>query len=366
MCSAQCSPEKGDRVLQDEVVDAERFCFFECKPAAGPKAPVKSQCVGFSENEAAQTIDTAGNPIDPAFLYAAATLSNQPPASFFRNGPSAASSNLLSTHSKVTNGVEPDDVDVKAAEKAAKTGKINAEAETKDAKLEAARLREMEHKKQEELHTALKASGDGVVTMDPFAAIQDLNAAAIHARVNAEEAAVIASKAVKYYDAGRRKIWKLALSESGKEVTKWKVDAETSAKALYDSMFKPTWQSKAIKKAQEASKPYIESMLRAQESVKLYNEKGFAMANSASALWKEAQADAAAANKLPRSTIAEANMAQSDMLDARNKAKEAQQMAMESRQYFATAADVRKGIPQFQYSAQKAAAQAVAAMNGPR
>jgi len=69
---------------------------------------------------------------------------------------------------------------------------------------------------------------------------------------------------------------------------------------------------------------------------------------------------------LPRATIAEMNQAQSDMMDAREKAKEAQTMAVEAKQYFATAASVRKGIPVYQYNAQKAAAQAVAGMNGPR
>jgi len=384
MCGAQCSPDKDDKVLQDAVVDFERFCFFECKPAAGPKAPEKSQCVAFSEQESAQIIDPAGNPIDPAFLYGSAPLSNQPPANFFRNGPgvysaAAASANLLSKGSRLMHGAapaaapdagsdpkSPDSVDKGEAKKAAIKGKANAEAEGADARLEAARLREMEHLKQKELHSALKESGNGVVVMDPFAAIQDLNAAAINARVSAEQAAVVASKAVNFYDQGRRKIWKLALSEAGKEVLRWKKFAENKAKTEYEARFKPTWQSKAIKKAQEASKPYIEGLLRAQESVKLYNEKGFAMASSASNLWKAAQADAAAANALPRSTIAEANVAQSDMLDARNKAKEAQQMALEARQYFATAASVRKGIPVFQYNAQKAAAQAVAAMNSPR
>merc|ERR1719502_470356 len=107
--------------------------------------------------------------------------------------------------------------------------------------------------------------------MDPFAAIQDLNSAALHARMDAENAAVVASKAVQAYDAGRQKIWKLALGEAGKEVLRWKKFAEDKAKKEYEARFVETWQSKAMKKAQKASQPYIEAMLRAQESVKLYN-----------------------------------------------------------------------------------------------
>jgi len=365
MCGQQCTPDKEDKVLKDEVVDLERFCFFECKPAAGLRAPAKSQCVAFSEEEAAKTIDPAGNPMDPAFLYQQ-SLSNQPPANFFGGAPvysaASASANLLSKGTRIVKG-KPD---AKEAKIAAQKGKAYAEAQGKGASLEAARLREMENQHQQTLNAAMKASGDGTVTLDPFAAIQDLQVAANNARTDAERSAISAGDAVKSYDVGRRKMWKLALSEAGKEVLRWKKFAEDKAARELAAMYKPTWQSKAIKKAQEASQPYIEAMLRAQDSVKLYNQKGYGMASSASKLWSEAQVDAAKANKLPRGSIAENNMAQSEMLDAREKAKEAQTMAMESRQYFSTAAEVRKGVPSFQYSAQKAAAQAVAAMNGPR
>merc|ERR1719311_1123887 len=90
MCAAQCTTNDEDKVLQDEVVDMQRFCFFECKPADGRNAPDQSQCVAFSAQEASQTIDPAGNPIDPAFLYGPAQQ-DTPPASFFRNGPPTAS-----------------------------------------------------------------------------------------------------------------------------------------------------------------------------------------------------------------------------------------------------------------------------------
>lgn len=383
MCAAQCTTDNEDKVLQDEVVDMQRFCFFECKPADGRNAPDQSQCVAFSAQEASQTIDPAGNPIDPAFLYGPAQQ-DAPPASFFRNGPPTASNgsptgsfsngvyripaSLLSKTSRASqpdgskDAGSPDSVDPAAAKKMATQGRSNADQQTKDASAEAARLRDMESKKMDDIHKALKESGDGVLVLDPFAAIQDLNAAAMHARVSAEEAAVIASKAVKAYDGGRKKIWKLALSEAGKEVLRWKAHAEKGAKDLWEAQHKPTWQTVAVKKAQKASKPYIEGLLRNQESVKLYTEKGFALAKSATALWKEAQADAAKANALPRGTIAQANEANSAMLDARDKAKQAQTMALESRQFFATAAETRKGIPVYQYNAQKAAAQAVAMM----
>lgn len=370
MCGAQCSPDKEDTVLKDAVVDFERFCFFECRPAAGPKAPEKSQCVAFNEAEAAKISDKDGNPMDPAFLYGMdkLKLSNQRPV--MKGALLSSASRLAAAPAGAPAGAGPagaepggpDAVDPKAAKTAALKGRASAEKEGKDASKEAAALREMEHAKQQELNTALKASGNGVVTLDPFAAIQDLSVAAVKARVDAEKASLIAAQAVSAYDKGRQKVWKLALGEAGKEVLRWKKHAEDKAKSEWEARIAPTWQSRALKAAQKASKPYIEGLLRAQDSVKLYNGKGFATAQAASSLWKTSQFEADKANKLPRNTIAQQNLAQSDMLDAREKAKEAQSMALESRQFFATAAEVRKGIPQYQFNAQKAAAQAVATL----
>jgi len=366
MCGAQCSPDKEDTVLKDAVVDFERFCFFECRPAAGPKAPEKSQCVAFNELEAAKISDKDGNPMDPAFLYGMdkLKLSNQRPV---MKGALLSSASRLVAAGPAPAAAgpppgSPDAVDPKKAKVAALKGKASSEKEGKDASKEAAALREMEHAKQQELNAALKASGNGVVTLDPFAAISDLSTAAINARVDAEKASMMASKAVLAYSSGRQKTWKLALGEAGKEVLRWKKHAEDKAKSEWAARIAPTWQSRALKAAQKASKPYIDGLLRAQDSVKLYNGKGFATAQAASALWKTSQFEADKANKLPRNTIAQNNLAQSDMLDAREKAKEAQNMALESRQFFATAAEVRKGIPQYQYNAQKAAALAVSTM----
>jgi hypothetical protein len=375
MCQPQCSPDKSDKVLRDEVVDLERFCFFECKPADGPNAVTKSQCVDMSEHEKDQTIDPAGNPIDPAFIYAPReVLYSQPPGLYFSNGgpwvgpppanPPAASANLLSKSSRVTHGAvqvpAADEKDPKEAEKEANKGKKQANVEGEQARMEAAKLREMENIKQQELNQALQSSGNGQVMMDPFAGIKDLDNAAVGATVSAQDASVAASQAIQAYDIGRKKIWGLALAAAGKEVLSWKKYAEEKLKNETEARFKPTWQQKALKEAQQASKPYIEGMLHAQESVKMYNEKGFQTASEASQLWNEAQRDGAQADKLPRSTMQEENVAQSDIIDARNKGRRSQEMTVEARQYFTTAANVRKTIPYYQYQAQKAAAEAVA------
>lgn len=397
MCGAQCSPAKEDKILQDDIVDMQRFCFFECKPAAGAGAPVSSQCVALADEEVSKVIDPAGNPIDPAFLYSQPLLNQQPPASFFYGTPPGASANLLSTHATISQAplnyvqaapapagvgveaptasksaisslysAEAQNVDITLAKKDALKGKAFSEKKGGEAMVNADALRNIEERKQYDLNEALQASGNGEVSLDPLAAIADLKAATLSARAAASQANVYASDAIGAYDVGRQKIWKLALDASAKEVLRWKKYAEEkTAKELKDR-FAPTFQTKAAAAAQKASQPYIEGMLRAQESVKLYNTKGFDMASQARALWDEAQADAKSANELPRRTIRDQNKAQAAILDAREKAKNAQHMAVESKQYFATATNIRKGIPAFQYNAQKAAAQAVAELEQQR
>jgi len=148
----------------------------------------------------------------------------------------------------------------------------------------------------------LKESGNGQVALNPLAAIEDLEAATIQGKAAAEQANLFASRAVGAYDVGRQKIWKLSLQEASKEVLAWKKHAEDEHAKLMKAMFAPTWQSRAAKKAQKASEPYLEGMLRAQDSVKIYNSKGFEMASQSRKLWAQAMRDAAAA--LPPAALA--------------------------------------------------------------
>jgi hypothetical protein len=365
LCGDQCSPPKHDKVFKDEVVDSERYCFFECKPAAGGNAPESSQCIALTEKEAEKVVDPDGNPIDPAFLYSPAI--QRPPASFFR-GDAGASANLLSTNASLAKAYpgNPDEVDKKAAKKTALKGRAAATKLAADARKSAASLRKLEHSKQEELNKALKLSGDGTVVLDSMASIEDLHNAMLAAKGAAAEASISAAKAVDAYDMGRQKIWKISLSEAGKEVMRWKKFAEDKAAKELKARFAPTWASKVAKKAQKAAQPYIEAMLRAQESVKMFNTKGFDTAQKARALWAASQNAAAAANKMPRKTMRETNAAKSAMYDARETGKQAQDMGKEAQQYFKTAGEVRKTIPQFQYSAQKAANAAAVAMGAAR
>merc|ERR1719359_2290480 len=118
-----------------------------------------------------------------------------------------SSGSLLRTRSRLTEGASSSpisDSDVKVAKETAIKGKALSETEGKDARLEAARLREMENLKQQELNAGLKASGDGANTLDPLASIQDMSSATTKARASAEKAATAAAQAVESYAQGRQ------------------------------------------------------------------------------------------------------------------------------------------------------------------
>lgn len=72
-CSQQCQPPAGDRLLhiRGNVLDYQRYCFFECKPAEGPSAPVSTQCIALDLKDIEKTEDN-GHARDPAIIYQAA------------------------------------------------------------------------------------------------------------------------------------------------------------------------------------------------------------------------------------------------------------------------------------------------------
>lgn len=76
-CTPQCVPSWDDQILryssEEQILDYERFCFFECKPAPGSmNLAVGAGCVVLEPAEARQVLDKNGNAIDPAIVYASA------------------------------------------------------------------------------------------------------------------------------------------------------------------------------------------------------------------------------------------------------------------------------------------------------
>eukprot|EP00929_Paragymnodinium_shiwhaense_P114963 TRINITY_DN83524_c0_g1_i1.p1 TRINITY_DN83524_c0_g1~~TRINITY_DN83524_c0_g1_i1.p1 ORF type:complete len:638 (+),score=169.07 TRINITY_DN83524_c0_g1_i1:79-1992(+) len=74
ICGEQCKPLEDDKVLgpaaQDDALDYNRFCMFECKPAEGILAKPQEQCVPLDAVDVTRMVDKMGGIKDPAFLYA--------------------------------------------------------------------------------------------------------------------------------------------------------------------------------------------------------------------------------------------------------------------------------------------------------
>lgn len=76
LCGEQglCSAAQDDRILrntmEDQSVDYQRFCLFECKPAEGLASPIRTQCVDLELQDVSKVVDASGNPVDPAIVYA--------------------------------------------------------------------------------------------------------------------------------------------------------------------------------------------------------------------------------------------------------------------------------------------------------
>jgi len=73
VCTDECRAPAEDRLLhiRGNVLDYQRFCFFECKPAAGPASPVSTQCIALSFEDIEKTA-SHGQAQDPAIIYQAA------------------------------------------------------------------------------------------------------------------------------------------------------------------------------------------------------------------------------------------------------------------------------------------------------
>uniref|UniRef100_A0A7S4QYQ3 Uncharacterized protein n=1 Tax=Alexandrium monilatum TaxID=311494 RepID=A0A7S4QYQ3_9DINO len=72
-CGEQCRPVADDTVLrtaaEDQILDYQRFCFFECKPAAGTTSFVGTGCLVLEPSEVRRVVDASGNAMDPAAVY---------------------------------------------------------------------------------------------------------------------------------------------------------------------------------------------------------------------------------------------------------------------------------------------------------
>lgn len=341
----------GDRLLTSRsgVLDYQRYCFFECKPAEGPAAPVHTQCIPLDMQDIAKT-ENHGQPLDPALTYA----------------PHRAA--LVS--SKASNQVakEPS---IKDAKMEALKGIKQTGFEGNEAFQEAKKTRMVEAKAAQSMNEALRShlehieeTGDedapppAFGAADPFAGIHDIREMKVHASAAAEKAGDAAQAALAALKLARKMTWDNAVDEATAAMRGVKAQAEAKAKADAEHLkrISNTQEEKMAAAAAKAAEPFFISMIRAQQTAKDYNRRGEENAAKARDLEADSRKLEKAANE--HNAAGKVATAQAEILDARKVMREAQSYAKQARQFFATAKEIQKGEPKFVAAAQAASAKA--------
>jgi len=368
VCGEQCRPGENDlvfRVAEEQSLDYQRFCFFECKPAAGILSPVRTQCIALDSADVRRVLDPGGNAMDPAFLYSRPSWPGGnpavvPPLSIPARLPSQS---LLAANSKLHGnrtqqpavGVPPSGASVPGSpdavdpEEALK--KANGEgglAETMGAvSVEAARsLGSLQ---------ANASLAEAARSLDPYAVVADLHAAALGATSAAAGATIAAEQAAQSYKLAAKSNWMIALEAAKAEVLRW--NATAAAKPASDKLkAENSWQRKAAEAAHEASQPWISALLRAQKDIKDYTTEAYKVAKQAVKLEEKGKQLAWQANQIRNTNPVEA---EGQIEEARDTVMEGQRLTLHSRQLFDVMEKIRKNVPQYRYQAQVAASHAV-------
>lgn len=420
-CGHQCLADVGDRLLnahsnEDQILDYQRFCFYECKPAKGIFSPPKTACIELDDIDIKRSIDKAGNAMDPAPIYQrpyrardGKTYLKRPglPASAAlvaaKEAVKEAMTSQVDAKSSGRGGPFPGWDDPKAATpadalKAAGSGNVLSKKESADARNEAKMTRAIEANKAANLNAQLKyqydeqmeqqqraqavgfhslrnlaAGSDMAETrvgespgdlsrdaaggpLDPYAAVMDIRSAAAAAKSYSVAAAKAAKAAIEAFNNARVGNWNLALDTARARIVAIQ-NAEKAARTVTPA---PAWIDKARAAAAKASQPFLDDMAKAQQSVRDYTAAGERTAAEANALQAKANGVAKAANSLNQA--GNAADAESKIMEARDMAQMAQELSTQARQIFGTADAVSKTIPQYQVSAQMAAHMAVSAI----
>lgn len=351
LCPEECGVPEEDQILGPSargdggIVETIRFCFYECQPLGGKKAPVASECIAFDGAEARLLTDNEGNPKDPAVVEAeAGRVSKMAKAN--------RSSALLASKAKI---------DPAAAGVLARTMQRQAAFEGMAAGNEATATRDMEVAHAESLNGRLKAAIEARKSggaMDPFQAMADIAKAKVGAEDNAKVAGEALQEAIASLQEGRKVAWNSAVATGQAAMAAVKAEqvAADAKKAAKKAAKVNQVEERMKAAAKKAAAPYHLSMLRSEEQVAIYTEKAEKYAADAENMKNQANALAAEAN---------AAKAKGDMGLANTKIEEAKEMmarakegAKTAKQFFATADQINMDLPKFSAAATAAAIQA--------
>jgi len=345
VCTDECRAPAEDRLLhiRGNVLDYQRFCFFECKPAEGPASPVSTQCIALSFEDI-ETTASHGQAKDPAIIYQAAqhkaslVVAKQP-----KLGPPSQDAKMSGLRGIKQAGFEGKE----AFHEAKKTRGI--EAETAQSMNEFLR-----HHLESDSEDPPKAFG----AKDPFAGIHDIREMQVGASAAAEEAGEAAQAALEALKKARHLTWSNSVdaAQGVMEGVVSQADAKAKADAEMLKRISNTQEEKMAAAAAKAAEPFFLSMIRAQQTSKDYNARGEEAAGKARDLQAESEKIAKEANG--DNAAGKVSVAQTKILDARKVMREAQAFAKQARRFFATAKEIDKGIPKFVAAAQAASAKA--------
>lgn len=255
LCGSQCRPSKEvlGFLAKEELLDSARFCFYECKPPFG--AALAAQCLPLKASELKEALDSDGNAMDPAFLYARRD----------------ASSTALAAEP-----VDEADADDGKAKKLALKGR-KAVKELKNATEDVKDLWDSDVAK--EAHAA-----------DPLAAAGRARDAAEEAEDAAVQAQREAERSIEALKTGRNRTWMAAMWQANEALNFMKRNDFRLATAQQQSHTPIAWRFRAAEAARTAAAPYLQAHQHYAETVpSLQRQAALRSSEEAQRLQREAE-----------------------------------------------------------------------------
>mmetsp|Transcript_16047 Transcript_16047/g.36805 ORF Transcript_16047/g.36805 Transcript_16047/m.36805 type:complete len:459 (-) Transcript_16047:15-1391(-) len=258
VCQSRCVASSNDHILSyasGQVLDQQRFCFFECKPAEGKHSPIHTQCIDLEDEEAKQVVDGNGDALDPAFLYEQAA---------------AQSSRREVLLGKVSAPAPGPAMSAQAAGGIASQATNLSIASGSEALAVAKQLQENEEAEAAKLNARLASGKDPAA---PAALNADMHDAAETSEAAAAAATRAAKEAADALQQARDSAWTQAQRAADEEVDRLRREAAAKVHALTNPP--KTLRERAAAAAADASMPFLRQASNMQAVVQQYNETAF-------------------------------------------------------------------------------------------
>lgn len=393
MCGEMCLPRANDLALaasSQGSVEYLRFCFFECKPAAGVESPVGTQCVVLEEAEQRQILDSQGNPSDPAILYDRAEVVTLPRGAGSVKRSSAAASvpvaSILSVDQQQS-VAEPTEPLVSQLSREAGSQEAGSEEEPESSEAAigtqtsmegaagagslASSVRASESVRSlqdrdgaaqgEDVSEAQQLPWDPTQVVVPAAGSSDFAVvAAAHASASrAEQAAQGAEVSAQMAAAAARQARTRSLQDATIAATALQAQFSAKASAALRGSEGPArvgWREKVAEAAQRAARPYLQAAAQQQRQARDLNVNVNALAGHANERYAQS-------NRLERQAMllngdAQRQAAERKMVEAREVARQAQALSLKARMMMHEADTMTEAASQYKAAAQTVAASA--------